>query len=232
MQIRRSAVACLALAAWACGTSQAQTVERPYKIPLVGPYRLYAPRDETRTYLTYQTRGVGLPGNHEVFRVRITGSVAFGRGPKGYFVVAPGENEAHVLRWVDTEEEWKEILQERGIEDIGGLQTPDDIFRGLPRHVREPGSFYIMRNLGGLSDEEWGFLVVALGLLCSIPLGLIIHNQWLRLASVAGVTGLCAVIGPVIIGHGGPGAGVGLIFWPFFALMLAGIARALWRGME
>ena len=44
-----------------------------------------------------------------------------------------------------------------------------------------------MGNLLGLSAESWGFLVVALGLLCGIPLGLAVQKRWLRLGAASAV---------------------------------------------
>jgi len=225
----------------------AASSHRPYVIRLPNQYCIYAPLrrtgDSAGPHLWKKEDGVyssvGDLTSMPIREYAASGDIVFGTTPEGFYILDTRQGLAQDVERVHLFTEvpaWRAKLSELDVLlDYGSLRRPDAVVRELTEREARPWRFRQMRGSWGLSDADWGFLVVAFGLAGSLALGVLVGGQVLRRAGAA-ILGLAsAIVGPFIIGGGGPAAGVALMACPFLAMLAAEIGlrvrRALGRAL-
>jgi len=76
-------------------------------------------------------------------------------------------------------------------------------------------------------------MVVLCGLIVAAYIGVRVRRYYLRQSLLISVGVAANVVGPVLLGGGGPGAFTGMFVWPILCLLvgtLAGMFKRAWLG--
>ena len=214
--------------------AQGKTVEVPYVLEVVHPFVIYA-REESEGSIHRDLSRTSDGGYREVIvsvrKYALWRGIIVGRTAIGFFVfhATRARNEpdpSTCLTVTYDEQEWRALLRSNGIPETIPLLDPDEVAaQREPEEIR-PWQCRWMQGFLGLTDEDWGFCVMfSAAIICFLMGTLLGHmrTQWV----LAGGVGLASVVaGPLIIGGGGPAAGVALFMWP--PLCIVALAAGRW----
>ena len=91
----------------------------------------------------------------------------------------------------------------------------------MPDHVLRPWEFRIMRNLFGLSDDDWAGAVILAGLILSFIIGLLILRPQVRTPLVVILAIFVNIVAQIFIAGGGPSAFVGFFILPLVFVLVS-----------
>ncbi len=195
-----------------------------YSCPLIGNYVVIRRDTRAMCYLAEVYNAQNSFGGHEILahveEIAVAGTLITGKANNQYFLLNTAQPDAAPEIFA-TAEQWNSALKANGVTPPVQLSAPDSLAANMPDHVLRPWEFRIMRNLFGLSDDDWAGAVILAGLILSFIIGLLIVGAIVRTPLVLILGIVINIVAQIVITGGGASALVGFFITPLVFVLVA-----------
>lgn len=168
-----------------CGRpARADLGREEYRCPLLSPYAvcradLSFPPDSSGLYQLVKMEDSGSAISSQFLvkilkKVAVRGQMIVGTTEKGYFIFDTSQQNAEPQTFTDVEH-WQTALKASGIPANIQLNDPDVLAATMPDYQLHPLHYLRMKRLFGLSDDDWGNIVLLTSLAVIFVRGLLMR---------------------------------------------------------